>query len=128
MDREILFRGRQLNGSEWFIGDLSRVVHDDGTCYVFPADGYNSPDWYEVDKETIGQYTGVNDRGGNRIFEGDYCAVIRTGALAYGFITFYQGCFLFEEKGTGNLLRLCDLAINGYKIEILGNIYDNQSC
>ena len=68
--REILFRGRQKGGTEWFKGDLSYLVHDKKVCYIFPTNGYNSPDCYEVDPDTVGQYAGeVGENGA--IFEGD---------------------------------------------------------
>ncbi len=64
--REILFRGRQKGGTEWFEGDLSFLVHDKRECYIFPPDGYNSPDCYEVDPDTVGQYTGSKDKNGKK--------------------------------------------------------------
>ena len=69
--REFLFRGRQKDGTEWFEGDLSHLVHGDSDWYVFPDDGYNSPDYYEVDPDTVGQYTCQKDKNKKRIFEGD---------------------------------------------------------
>ena len=68
--REIIFRGRKKGGLEWFEGDLSYLVHDKRECYIFPPDGYNSPEWYEVDPATVGQYTGMNCENG-ALFEGD---------------------------------------------------------
>ncbi len=121
--REILFRGKQLNGTEWFEGDLSHFVHSDGRFYVFPADGYNSPDWYEVDPDTVGLYTGLTDKRGAKIFEGDIVRhkdrtlheVVferRNGNAYFGWTINELETWLFDRY------FLCQL-------EVIGNIYDN---
>ena len=65
--RTIKFRGRKPNG-EWLYGDL---VHRDGQVAIIPADGYDSIDCYFVDPETVGQYTGTDDKNNVNIWEGD---------------------------------------------------------
>lgn len=68
--REILFRGkRKAKQGVWLHGDLTRI---DGKVYIWPDDGsINSPDWYEVREETVGQFTGLTDKNGVNIFSDD---------------------------------------------------------
>ena len=67
--REILFRGKRLDNGKWIEGDVHLWGPD---AFIFSAlDFPDGPDWYEVDPATVGQYTGLEDRSGNRIFEGD---------------------------------------------------------
>lgn len=73
MQREIKFRGkRKGEGGEWLVGDLN---HIEGGVYIFPRTEdtpLNSPDWFEVIPESIGQFTGRVD-GGIEIYENDWC-------------------------------------------------------
>lgn len=93
--REYLFKGKRLDNGEWVEGDLFQD-RDLGTAYIQGYDYYSSPEGlqrdgfsFEVDPETVGQFTGLADQKGNRAFTD---SVIRYsgeyGHIAYGVVCF----------------------------------------
>ncbi|WP_418921610.1 YopX family protein [Alistipes putredinis] len=66
--REIKFRGKRLDNGEWIEGDLLRK---NDYWFIFPDPAPEGIDKYEVDPTTVGEFTGLKDKNGKEIYEGD---------------------------------------------------------
>lgn len=116
--REILFKGKTVKG-EWAYGLLSHVGNG---WYI--SDEYGNPLAYEVIPSTIGQYAGLTDKNGKKIFEGDILRYINEdGESHYITVVFEECAFLIEGEGITDPDLLTSYGCLGP--EVFGNIHDN---
>lgn len=134
MERTILFRGKDIKINRWVRGGYyaqdngacltnhHRVHHYIGEYHFFDWD-LVSTEWYEVNPNTIGQYTEVNDKNNTPIYEDDVVSAhyIIDGEPIIGAVTFRNGSFCIKHFGRDNAPNF-DLVRD---IKVLGNIHDN---
>ena len=128
MEREIKFRARDLIHNQWIYGGIA--VDRKGNTVILPKS-----DWSKggcVYESTIGQYTGLQDKNGKDIYEGDILMCIgnrrdNKGKKYYRSVLFKHGSFCMTAPEYNCLSQLYNHVVNGKLLwEIVGNIYDNK--
>lgn len=146
-----LFRGKRKDNGEWIYGYycvFNGMIHCIYTGYAETDCGDIYPDYYEVDPDTVGQYTGVNDRNVKEIFDGDIVEFyffekavknaktmrIKRKDSVFCMEELYRNYRLDAELNViteiiydyeGNTATGVYKSNSSYFVEIVGNIYDN---
>ena len=116
--REILFRGKLRGDGRWAEGNLA--IKKDGVCIIMPDDTPLGC-YGQVDPATVGQYTGLTDKNGRKIFEGDIVKMRTSGLSGQGEIVFKDGSFGVDDKKRKRFYYMYHDAV--YRVD--GNIHDN---
>ena len=142
--REILFRGKRTDNGEWIEGYYA--IQSSHACFahelkhqhfifkdIFLDFNLGELQKFDVIPETVGQYTGLTDKNGKKIFEGDIvlvpyidpifkCTWNDTSPCERAIVKYCNGMFYVEYIESGDKFTLS--AMDGY-MKIIGNIYDN---
>lgn len=119
MNREIKFRGKAVDDGEWLIGDIVHIDSNNKSVSNMQIKPFDHGGAYAVDKSTVGQFTGLTDKNGKEIFEGDI--LLRDRCVENPCIVeFENGGFKIHDRNVYSPLS----AIIQFSY-IIGNIHDN---
>lgn len=141
--RDILFKGKKISDGKWIEGFF---VQRKGKCYICAnpyeiMEGYSSEkgqhygfgDFYEVDPETVCRYTGMTDKNGKKIWEGDI-VTFNDSITINGSKTHYSAVEWVVEFSSFLIHADCigyysvnPAQVKQYEMEVVGNIFDNPN-
>lgn len=135
MSREIKFRGKRVKMDDplerWIEGSCVEYINirDEKVVRIMSKSGYQN----EVYPETVGQFTGLYDKNGKEIYEGDILRSVKFHDIV-GYIMYdkKEGAFMFikiDELMKTELETRCHITerrLNEFPKEVIGNIYDNK--
>ena len=130
MNRTIKFRGKRVDNGEWYYGNY--IDGTDGRSYImdFASVDRDAFTFQEVLPETVGQFTGLHDRNGKEIYEGDVVKFTMGDEERICVVEYKNGGFMVESDGFFGLDEF-DVTTIGFAFDemdetiVVGNIHDN---
>ena len=120
--REVLFRGKRTDNGKWVKGYLYITHIGSHEIGSYDAEINIERLTFDVIPETVGQYTGLTDKNGVRIFEGDIVSLVKHDSLIYKVV--YVPCRYELVNSKGVNCFVLDI-YKSENIEVIGNIHDN---
>lgn len=119
--REILFRGKRIDNGEWEYGNC--VFTENKVCLIYNQTHSIDLQGFTVEENSVGQYTGMTDKNGKKIFEGD---IVRYNDTIHKviFCTINGSAFFGITMPDRGEIWNFDGITCANKMEVIGNIHD----